>query len=63
MKRRGKLPSGIFYPKGTELLYSRYTNEFGKQVKESTKANDIDVAKAMLERRQRETLPQYGYRI
>lgn len=56
MKLRGKLPPGIFYPKGTEILYLRYTNEFGKQVAESSKGNDLDVAKAFLDRRKREVL-------
>lgn len=56
MKRRGKLPSGIFYPKNTQVLYIRFTNEFGKQVAESSKGNDIDVAKGLLDRRKREVL-------
>ena len=56
MKRRGKLPAGIFYPKGTEILYVRFTNEFGKQIAESTKFNNIDIAKALLERRRREVI-------
>ncbi len=56
MKRRGKLPTGIFYPKNTQVLYIRFTNEFGKQTVESSKGNDIDVAKALLDRRKRETL-------
>ena len=56
MKLRGKLPPGIFYPKGTEILYIRFTNEFGKQIAESTKGNDLDVAKAFLDRRKREAL-------
>lgn len=56
MKHRGKLPSGLFYPKGTEVIYIRYTNEFGKQVAESSKGNDKDVAEALLARRKKEVL-------
>ena len=56
MKHRGKLPKGLFYPKGTEILYIRYTNEFGTQRVESTKGNDKDVAEALLLRRRKEVL-------
>ncbi|MFZ2949560.1 MAG: site-specific integrase [Desulfuromonadaceae bacterium] len=56
MKTRGKLPKGIYYPKGTSVLYIRFTNEFGKQTHESTKADDLDAAKLLLEHRKSEVL-------
>jgi integrase len=56
MRHRGKLPKGLFYPKGTEIIYIRFTNEFGKQVAESSKGNDKEVAEALLIRRRREVL-------
>jgi integrase len=56
MKHRGKLPKGLFYPKGTEVLYIRFTNEFGKQVAESSKGNEKEVAEALLIRRKKEVL-------
>ncbi len=54
MGRPKKLPSGVFLRADSTALWIRFTDEFGKQIRESTHCPDVAVATALLDRRKRE---------